>query len=30
LKPISFLISLLCYGGAIIGTIVAAFILWRI
>ena len=30
LKPISFLISLLCYGGAITGTIVAAFILWKI
>ena len=30
LKQISFLISLLCYGGAITGTIVAAFILWRI
>ena len=30
LKPISLLVSLLCYGGAITGTIVAAFILWRI
>ena len=30
LKPISFLVSLLCYGGAITGTIGAAFILWRI
>ena len=30
LKPISFLVSLLCYGGAITGTIVAAFILWKI
>ena len=30
LKPISFLVSLLCYGGAISGTIVAAFIIWRI
>ena len=30
LRPISFLVSLLCYGGAITGTIVAAFILWEI
>ena len=30
LKPVSFLISLLCYGSAITGTLVAAFILWRI
>ena len=30
LKPMSFLISLLCYGDAITRTIAAAFIIWRI
>ena len=30
LKQISFLISMLCYGGAITGTVVTVIILWRI
>lgn len=30
LKSVSTLISILCYGGAITGTIIAAFIFWNI
>ncbi len=30
LKPFSLMISTICYGGAVIGTIMTAFILWGI
>ena len=30
LKQISFLISILCYGGAVTGSVVTVIILWRI
>ncbi|HIA91312.1 MAG TPA: fumarate reductase subunit D, partial [Candidatus Marinimicrobia bacterium] len=30
LKSVSTLISILCYGGAIAGTIIAVVILWNI
>lgn len=29
LKPLSTLITILCYGGAIAGTVVAVMVLWR-
>ena len=30
LKPVSTLIAVLCYGAAIVGTVIAAVVLWKV